>query len=87
VVELPVDLPHPRELRPRDPVALPPGPAALLAAHAEYERRTVEAILAGSGEADLIEALAANPMVRDEDLAERLLETIRARSVGIEVAT
>jgi 6-phospho-beta-glucosidase len=87
VVELPVDIPLPGVLRPRMPVPLPSRPAALLAAHAEYERRTVDAILAGSRPRDLVLALAANPMVRDEGLAARLVETIRARSVGVEAAS
>jgi 6-phospho-beta-glucosidase len=85
VLELPVDLTLPGEFRPRSPVELPPRPAALLAAHAEYERLTVEAILAGSSRAGLVRALAANPMVRDADLAERLLDAILLGSPGAEV--
>jgi 6-phospho-beta-glucosidase len=78
--EIPTDATVPGELNPRRPIALPRGPAAMLAAHAEYERRTVEAILGGASEPDLVAALAANPMVPDEALAARLVAAIRAGS-------
>lgn len=84
--EIPVDATVPGELRQRRPIALPPGPAALLAAHAEYERRAVDAILGGASEPDLIDALAANPMVADEALAARLVAAIRSGSAGGAVA-
>jgi 6-phospho-beta-glucosidase len=80
VTELSVAVPAPADLRPAPAVTLPPGPADLLAAHAAYERRTVDAILAGATRARLTEALTVNPMVRDDALAARLVEAILAGS-------
>jgi alpha-galactosidase/6-phospho-beta-glucosidase family protein len=80
VIEGPMDAPAPGVLRPHERVPLPTGPAARLAAHAEYERRTVDAILGGASDARLIEALAVNPMVPDEALAARLVAAILAGS-------
>ena len=77
---MPVDPTVPGVLRQLPPVALPPGPAAVLAAHAAYERKTVDAILGGAARPDLIEALAANPMVPDGALAARLVAAIRSGS-------
>lgn len=79
-MEVPVDALEPGVLRTLGTVSLPAGPAARLAAHAEYERRTVDAILSGASEAQLIDALAANPMVSDEALAARLVAAIRTGS-------
>lgn len=80
MTELPVDASAPRRLVPLDPVPLPPIPTELLAAHANYEQRTVDAILRGASRDALVEALAANPMVRDDDQAARLVDTILASS-------
>ena len=82
VVELPHQVSGPADLRPMQPVALPPMPAALLAAHATYESLAVTAVApGGDGEARL-RALAANPMVPDVDRAVVLLKAIDAGPKG-----
>jgi 6-phospho-beta-glucosidase len=80
MVELPVIAPRPGRLVPLPAVELPPIPAALLAAHAEYERLTVDAIFAGSPQPALVRALAANPLVGDVGRAGRLVDAILAGS-------
>ncbi len=82
MVEGPVLAPMPGRLQPLEPVALPALPAALLGAHAAYERATVDAILAGSPRVALVRALLANPMVVDTDRAERLVDAILLGSPG-----
>jgi 6-phospho-beta-glucosidase len=82
MVEGPVLAPTPGRLEPLEPVALPALPAAVLAAHAAYERATVDAILAGSPRVALVRALLANPMVVDADRAGRLVDAILAGSPG-----
>jgi len=95
VVEVPVAVSGGGVLQPLEIAPLPPLPAALLAAHAAFERLTVTALLEARGgeEADrvspdepaddsLLRALAANPMVCTFDQAAGLLEAIHAGSPG-----
>jgi 6-phospho-beta-glucosidase len=86
VPELPPDvvleLPHrafgPGDLRPADPVPLPPLPLALLQAHASYESLTVRALVSGGDGEGTLRALLANPMVRNADQAAELWNLIEA---------
>jgi 6-phospho-beta-glucosidase len=63
-----------------DPPSLPALPQAILELHAAYERLVVDAILAGSPKGALVRALAANPMVRDVEVATELVEDVLATS-------
>ena len=82
MVELAHQVIGPADLRPMAPVALPPIPAALLAAHATYESLAVTA-LGPDADADArLRALAANPMVPDIDRAILLLKAIDAGPRG-----
>jgi 6-phospho-beta-glucosidase len=82
VVELPHLVSGPTDLRPMPPVALPPIPAALLAAHATYESLAVTALAPGGDAEARLRALAANPMVPDVDRAVVLLKAIEAGPKG-----
>jgi 6-phospho-beta-glucosidase len=86
-VELPTEV-HAGGRMVRHPAAALPAPVVeLLAAHARYEALTARA-LAGvtqvselrSRRPRLVEALAANPLVRSTDLAERLVDACLADS-------
>jgi len=78
--EGPVTFPAPRTMESWPGPTLPEVPAALLAAQAAFEERTVEAIFAGSPRHLLIEALLANPMVDTEEQAAGLVDAILAGS-------
>jgi 6-phospho-beta-glucosidase len=82
VVELPHVAHGPADLRPLEPAALPPLPAAMLRAHAAYESLAARALAPGADAEAKIRALAANPMVRDTDRAAALWHTIEAGPMG-----
>jgi 6-phospho-beta-glucosidase len=87
IVELPTDIQQGGALSRRPAVELPDRVVDLLRQHARFEALTAHA-LAGARSRDdlagrrpaLVEALAANPMVESDDLAERLVDEILARS-------
>jgi 6-phospho-beta-glucosidase len=87
IVELPTDVGRGGMLARRPAVELPDPVTSLLSRHATYEALTARA-LAGVRSRDdllerrsaLVEALAANPMLPDAGLAERLVDEIVARS-------
>ncbi len=87
IVELPTNVGRGGALTRRPAVELPDSVTRLLSRHATYETLTARA-LAGVRSPDdlverrseLVEALAANPMLADADLAGRLVDEILARS-------
>ena len=83
IVELPTDVMAGGQLRRHPAVTLPNAAAGLLDEHARYETSTARALAGTRSREDvrerrreLIMALAANPMVSTEDLAERLVDEI-----------
>jgi 6-phospho-beta-glucosidase len=82
VIEVACDVPIGQPPRALDPPALPQLPAALLGQHAAYERLLVDALLCGARRDALVAAMAANPIVQNEDLAGRLVEDVLANSPG-----
>ena len=87
IVELPTDVMAGGQLRRHPAVTLPDAATGLLARHARYETSTARALAGTRSREDvrerpseLIPALAANPMVSTEDLAERLVDEILDRS-------
>lgn len=82
VVELPHLVHGPANLRPTQPVSLPPLPSAMLAAHATYESLAVQALAPGADDEARLRALVANPMVPDIDRAVALLRAIQESETG-----
>ncbi len=86
-VELPTEV-HAGGRTVRHPAAALPAPVVdLLAAHARYEALTARALAGITDRSELpgrrprlVEALAANPLVRSTDLAERLVDACLADS-------
>jgi 6-phospho-beta-glucosidase len=89
IVELPTEVRAGGELVRRSAVELPAPVRRLLGRHAAYETLTARA-LAGTRSRDdvrgrrdeLVEALAANPMLPDAALAERIVDAVLAASPG-----
>jgi 6-phospho-beta-glucosidase len=87
IVELPTDVKAGGELTRRSARVVPDAVAELLGRHARYETLTAHALAGTRSASDvrsrrpaLVEALAANPMVTDPDLAARLVDEILADS-------
>lgn len=76
VVEVACDVQPGGPPRALERAALPPAAGALLRQHAAYERLVVDALLDSARRDALVAALAANPMVRGEELAARLVEDV-----------
>ena len=87
IVELPMDVGQGGMLTRRPAIDLPDSVTSLLSRHATYETLTARALAGVSSRDDLVErrpalveALAANPMLSDADLAGRLVDEIIAHS-------
>jgi 6-phospho-beta-glucosidase len=87
IVELPAEVHAGGALSRRAAVGLPDRVVDLLAQHARFETLTARALAGTRSREDvrsrrtsLVEALAANPMVAETELAERLVDEILAHS-------
>lgn len=76
IVEMAVDVSKPGRLVPLSGPELPDLPAMILAAHSAFEALTVAAATSERTPVARRRALAANPMVRDLDLADALCRDI-----------